>query len=404
MGSCAHTMVLSFKKKSDSEQNICAQKCIKGVEEDYLFQLVIAQTQSGKTGMMVSVANSYKGDVVVMTGLSSIDWKKQTISRFPKNVPVYHRNDLKNVKIKKNSLILIDEVQYASGAGMTLDGLLSTCGCKDVENLTKMNVHFVLVSATPNRIFDDILLLREEAVKCRVLTMRPGKGYVGLKDLYDRGMLLEAQDLWVVEDVDEFQNAGVKRWYDKEVCKSLDAIKVVKDLVVEKYQEPVYVIIRTPAALRGETVRNRVMSVFGTDYDYMVCDMSTKIDVMTVVTKKPSKTTVLFIKEQLRCAATLHKEYIGVLYDRVSGMDNVMVQGLAGRATGYDVHDKLVVFSNVKSILKYMEIVENSFEKFETLKYCGGMSMMHPESGFVGDSTVDSSISSISGVPPPRDG
>jgi hypothetical protein len=390
-------MVLNFVKKSLSEQDICAQKCIKGIEEGYLFQLVIAQTQSGKTGMMVSIARSVMTrNVVVMTGLSSIDWKKQTISRFPKNIPVYHRNDLKNVKITKNSLILIDEIQYASQSSMTLDMMLSNCECKDVETLTKMNVRFVLVSATPNRIFDDILLLQDEAVKCRILTMRPGKGYVGLRELYDSGRLLDAQDLWVANTWSDDENAGVKRWNSKMISKSLDAIKTLKDFVEEKYEEPVYVVVRTPTALNGETVRKRVMQVFGTSYDYLICDMSTKKDVMTVVKKKPSKTTVLFIKEQLRCAATLHKEYIGVLYDRVSAMDSVMVQGLAGRATGYDVHDKLVVFSHVKSILKYIEIIENSFENFEKMKYSGGMSMMHPESGFVEPkSSVESRIRSV---------
>ena len=353
------------KNLGTPEQCACAKQVLCNIKEKTIFQLVISQTQSGKTGMMVSIAKQCNQNVIVMTGLSSSDWKRQTISRFPNNVPVYHRNDLKNLKSLKNCVVLIDEVQYGTGIGMTLDNMMERCGIKDLEMLAYYNVFFVCVSATPNKIFNDILLLSEK-IKCKVLSMETGKKYFGLKDYVEKGRIFDALCL-----------------------KSEENVKKLKEFVENNYKENVYVVIRTPSALEGENVRELVKAEFGEHYDYIICDMTTKKNAMTVLTKKPIKTTIVFIKEQLRCAATLCKTYLGVLYERVSKMDNVMVQGLAGRGTGYDVPDRLVVFTNMKCIMRYIE-------DFENIKNSGNMTMLHPNSfNEMSVSSVDSDLESI---------
>lgn len=386
---------LNFNKKSlvYENQRKCALEVLDGIQKGFLFQLVLAQTQSGKTGMMVNVAEGCKKRCVVMSGLSNIDWKKQTISRFSEKVPVYHRNDLKNVKNLENTVVLIDEVQYASGAGMTLDGLLGGCGCKDIEILRRLNVHFVLVSATPNRIYDDVEGLSSEW--SRRLVMEPGNGYTGLQELLQSGRLLEAKDLWVAGAVGEDELPGVKRFNEKMISKSLEAIEELKDVIMA-FEEPKYHIVRTQYAAAGEEVRSRFRQVFLDSVDFVVCDSTSGVDVMEKVKVKPVKHCVLFIKEQLRCAATLHKEHLGVLYDRVSKLDNVMVQGLAGRGTGYDVPQCLVVFSDVKSIQRYLAVVQDGFETMKGLRCSGGVTMMNRE-GFVMDdgSTVVSEVGSV---------
>ena len=384
---------LSKKTLVYENQRKCALEVLDGIRKGFLFQLVLAQTQSGKTGMMVTVAEGCKKDVVVMSGLSNIDWKKQTIGRFSEKVPVYHRNDLKNVKKLENCVVLIDEVQYASGAGMTLDGLLEGCGCKDIEILRRLNVHFVLVSATPNKVYDDIEGLSSEWSRC--LVMQPGDGYTGLRELLDTGRLLEAKDLWVAGAAGEDELPGVKRFNEKMISKSIEAIEELKDVVLG-FKDPKYHIVRTQYAAAGEEVRSRFRQVFLDSVDFVVCDSSTGVDVMERVKVKPYKNCILFIKEQLRCAATLHKEHLGVLYDRVSKLDNVMVQGLAGRSTGYDVPQCLVVFSDVKSIQRYLAVVEEGFETMSGLRCSGGVTMMNVE-GFVVDdgSTVVSEVASV---------
>ena len=270
---------LNLSKKSlvYENQRKCALEVLDGIRKGFLFQLVLAQTQSGKTGMMSFIAESCKKDVVVMTGLSNIDWKKQTIGRFSEKVPVYHRNDLKNVKKLENCVVLIDEVQYASGAGMTLDGLLQGCGCKDIETLRKLNVHFVLVSATPNKVYDDLCELSSEW--SRRLVMEPGHGYTGLQELLQSGRLLEAKDLWVAGAAGEDELPGVKRFNEKMISRSLEAIEELKGVIMA-FEEPKYHIVRTQYAAAGEEVRERFRQVFMDSVDFVVCDSSTGVDVM----------------------------------------------------------------------------------------------------------------------------
>lgn len=387
-------MVLNFKKRCScvvyENQTRTSKKVMEGIHDGFVFQLIVAQTQSGKTGMMSSLAEMYKKafsshKIYVLSGLSSVDWKKQTISRFPEYVSVYHRNDLHKISLSDKSLVLVDEVQYASYENMTLSKMLKQAAD---------NVRFVLVSATPNKIFDDLLLLSEE-IKCRYLVMEPGKGYTGMRQLLDSGRLLQAEDLWVASAVSEDENAGVKRFNQKMISKSLDAIKRLHEYIETKFTEPKYHIIRTQYGNKGAEVRERVMNVFGSSYAFFKCDSTTDYDIMNMLQKKPVQHTVLFIKEQLRCAVTLKpKNNIGVLYDRVSKFDNVMVQGLAGRCTGYDVPDFLVVFSNVDSILNYLSVIEGDFVDVGQLRYAGrGNTMVHP-SVFMPDVSDVSTISS----------
>ena len=83
-------------------QKEVGSQVISGIENGKVFQLIIAETQSGKTGTMVHIAQEYERiycgsrglglgtgpSVVVVTGLSSVDWKVQTKSRFPPGFPV----------------------------------------------------------------------------------------------------------------------------------------------------------------------------------------------------------------------------------------------------------------------------------------------------------------------------
>ena len=63
----------------------------------------------------------------------------------------------------------------------------------------------------------------------------------------------------------------------------------------------------------------------------------------------------------LRCAKTIHKTYIGVLHDRPvdNTHDDVIIQGLTGRITGYDTNQDSITFTNLNSIHKYEELWEN---------------------------------------------
>ena len=91
--------------------------CLNG--ESLINMMAIAPTQSGKTGILIEVVRlfiketniSYK-NIYIITGLSSVEWKKQTKERLPDKLKkrVYHRCDLnrafyKDIERKKDILL-----------------------------------------------------------------------------------------------------------------------------------------------------------------------------------------------------------------------------------------------------------------------------------------------------------
>jgi hypothetical protein len=71
--------------------------------------------------------------------------------------------------------------------------------------------------------------------------------------------------------------------------------------------------------------------------------------------KAPLKHTFLFIKEKLRCAKALTKDHLGILYERLTKKPkmNTILQGLAGRLTGYHSNKDAIVFSNPRLVVEY---------------------------------------------------
>ena len=82
-------------------------------------------TQTGKTGCMTALINHYilsntipKDNIYIITGLSDIEWKKDTKNRMPDtiNSRVFHRANLPKTflkDIKTSTLIMMDEIQIA---------------------------------------------------------------------------------------------------------------------------------------------------------------------------------------------------------------------------------------------------------------------------------------------------
>ena len=84
-------------------------------------------------------------------------------------------------------------------------------------------------------------------------------------------------------------------------------------------------------------------------------------DINRVLSKQPTKHTIIFIKDRLRCAKTLVKKYIGLEYERYSNAknDEVSIQGI--RATGYNDNSKMTIFANRSSIENYQRLFDTQF-------------------------------------------
>jgi hypothetical protein len=273
--------------------------------------LAIAPTQSGKTGSMLASIKFFLEspslslpipNIFIITGHSSTEWTQQTKERFPPQFRdnIFHRNQLstfsKKISSLSNVLVFVDESHIASRKHQSVQAALSHLNFYDND------IKIVLVTATPQ------LCIKNYTIH-RTIHMAPAFGYRSIECLLDDGLILSAKDL--------------------SLPSSIPHILEIKQLLSE---EPKYHIIRTP---RGDgfplTVSN-FKSVFGDDCIYIVDAVD--FDFLSI---PPSAHSFVFIIDRLRCAKTIHKEFLGVLYERCPKIINrdTVIQGLLGRATGY---------------------------------------------------------------------
>jgi hypothetical protein len=413
--------------------------------------MVIAQTQSGKTGSMCSTIFEYLSDplnlipienIYIITGLSSIEWKEQTMDRMPESIKnnVYHRNELlqrenlkKNVKNfgndikgKKNVLIIMDEIQIAAMKGQTIYKMFEEIGLLDIESLYKNDIKILEYTATPDGTIYDLMKWNDASDK---ILASPGEGYVSCNNLLEAGRVKQFNDLHCpplhqyiekeykemfredntladlyhktfeeldefiedkvnvsiikkkdIENVKEIVSKHIKKivslntfenfnekcsYYVNSLYKILSNIRELSDTIKKNYKEPLYHIIRTGKGVKQENTIRHFKKIFGSEnFEYKCYDGGSEIqDINKLLKIKPMKHTVLFIKEMLRCAFTLHKKYNGIMYERfcLKPNDSSIIQGLIGRDTGYNNNSVSICYTNIPSLLKYEKMWKSNF-------------------------------------------
>jgi hypothetical protein len=274
--------------------------------EDHTTVIAFAHTQCGKTGSMLAAihdSNIPLEHIFLITGLSSIDWLVQTKKRIPiKNI--YHRNTLhlfmKAVKQVNEPLILIDECHIASKPGQIIHTIINTVSAK-----------YILVSATP-----DWKRFKPLPIGTAIRVMKDPDDYVSVNYFAENNQLLQC----------------------KNISNHPDAIEHIEE-IIPFLKEPAYHIIRTPRNELHELTIENFKTVFPS---YPMLSMPN----LNILNIKPTVHTFIFIKDTLRCAVTIPKPYIGVLYERFTNVPNQasVIQGLLGRATGFESHH-IVIFS-----------------------------------------------------------
>jgi hypothetical protein len=268
--------------------------------------IAFAHTQCGKTGSMLAAIHLSKiplERIFLITGLSSIDWLIQTKKRIPiKNI--YHRNTLhlflKAVKKVMEPIVLIDECHIASKPGQIIHTITNAVSAK-----------YILVSATP-----DWKRLTPLPHGTAIRVMKDPNNYVSVNYFADNNQLFQC----------------------KNISNHPDAIQNIEE-IIPFLNKPAYHIIRTPRNELHELTIQNFKSVFPS---YPMLSMPN----LTILNVKPKIHTFIFIKDTLRCAVTIPKPYIGVLYERFTNVPNQasVIQGLLGRATGFESHH-IVIFS-----------------------------------------------------------
>lgn len=132
---------------------------------------------------------------------------------------------------------------------------------------------------------------------------------------------------------------------------------------IQKYmKQPKYHIIRTSHSFYHNLTVLHFKRIFKN------ADFISDANMDDLLAKAPLKHTFLFIKEKLRCAKTLIKDHLGVLYERITDkpqMDTIL-QGLVGRLTGYHNNKLSVVFSNPQLVKDYIKHWDEQFKHHKT--------------------------------------
>ena len=337
--------------------------------------LTIAHTQSGKTGYLTSFINQFLqyntidvDHIFIITGHSSKEWVKQTKTRVPRSLEkqVYHRNSLekftKDISGKTNCLVLIDEVHVASNSKQSICHALEKSNLLSLDELLCRDIKFVEVSATPDAVFSDCSSWGKHS---RIQLMDPGVNYTSCIDLMNQGRVFSSKKLCDTSKKKKL----VKK---KENIKNIENAFLEIKNVLSSFDSSLYHLIRVPVGRHHQKVINNFQKYFDdVDYTIIKYNKETKIVLNELLSIKPKKHTFIILKEMLRCAVTVEKKYLGILYERYSKtpIDSTIIQGLLGRATGYNIPRQLVVFTNIHSISKYKSLWESKFTNISSIDW-----------------------------------
>ena len=322
--------------------------------------LAAALTQSGKTGSMLAAIHFCMNspslaipiqNVFIITGHSSNEWVTQTRERFPPLMApnILHRNSLKHfiskLKTLSNVLIFVDETQIASLKGQAIHKAFLAAGISEID-LYKRDIKMVLVSATPNSCIKRFIPAR---VGYAISFMNPGTGYTSVFDLLRSKRVFQYKDLCGYNLLSGKINP--------------DAFNNVLELLPLLGSIPKFHIIRTHHSFLQDITVNHFKRAFPSSIFII---NPTSFDFLS---SPPLFHSFIFIKERLRCSTTIHKDHLGILYERFSKRvsHSAIIQGLAGRITGY-YNSSPIVFSNILSILYYQDLWNMHFDSYADSK------------------------------------
>jgi hypothetical protein len=372
-------------------------------------------------------------NIYIITALSSCEWKEQTKERIPECIRVFHRDELHNLFVeeissKKNILIIMDEIQVAAKKGQTIYKSFQQAGLLDLNYLYQNDIKILEYTATPDGTIYDLMKWNASSLK---ILAEVGIRYVSSHDLYKYGRFCQGEpvlflkspennqwvtgtitetyenDLYDIQYQDGLRTIKLKKVNTnhiqlldpteerlaqfhshkrikqyKDLCgynkntgevdaEVLDNINEIK-MDVDNFTRPLYHIIRTKNGPEQDITIENFKVIFGEeDYEYIKYDRESDIeDINGNLKNSPDKHTFIFIKEMLRCAKTLVKSYIGILYERYSKSpdDSTIIQGLVGRDTGYDNNSFSICYTNIDSIERYEKLWVSNFED-NTIKW-----------------------------------
>ena len=294
---------------------------------------ITKKTKVGMDGLMIEVAklmcthpeNSFVVDfenVRIITGMSNRNWETEMKYKSPDcfKDKIFHHGKLKKSGINnnlQNALIIIDEIDTGDNERQVLHRTLKEAGVLNVDHMKRNNNRFIFASAT---MFKELYDLYGWGELHMLYQMTIPPNYIGHIDFLDRGIIKEFYALNTPQTAEQWINEDILDNYGTDFRVHIVRVKTNGG------------IIYTACSKKG--------------VDYRSHESSDKIpdDVLKELFEKPLKRhVVLGIKGYFRRANLIpnsHKLRIAATHELYTKLidNNVQVQGLPGRMTGYWRH------------------------------------------------------------------
>jgi len=303
------------------------------------------KTKVGADGLMIEIAKLLTthiddnfvvnpANVRILTGMSNASWEKDMIDKAPTcfKEKIFHHGKLKKADIKTitkdiktitkdelmavtNGLFIIDEIDSGDKPDQRLHTILKDAGILDVKHMEKYNNRFVFISATMMKELYDLYRWGELH---ELYKMTIPSSYFGHKDFLEKGILKEFYSLaskenaekWVQEDILDNFGTDFRVHIVRVTAKIVDVVQNA--------------CIRKGVVFRNHTSTDRLSD---DEINEFFKEPLTNHIVLGVIGFY-RRANLIPNRWKLRIGAT-HE-----LYTRVVD-NNVQIQGLVGRMTGY---------------------------------------------------------------------
>jgi hypothetical protein len=308
--------------------------------------IIQKKTKVGADGLMVECAKLMTthpdDDFVVnldqvrfITGMSNAGWEKDMIDKAPdcfKDKIFHHgklsRADLMNMK---NALIIIDEIDTGDKEFQVLHRTLMEAGILDVKHMEENNNRFIFISATMIR---EIYEVYKWGDLHELYTMTIPHSYIGHKDFLEKGIVKEFYPIKTSVDAEKWVQEDIINQYSQPcICQKCNTGNVTKKndyrVHIIRAKDKNVNVIQNACVTKGIAFRNHTSTDRLTDEE------------KDEFFKKPlTNHIVLVVKGFFRRANLIPNAWklrIGSVheYHTVNVDNNVQIQGLVGRMTGY---------------------------------------------------------------------
>lgn len=294
---------------------------------------ITKKTKVGADGLMIEVAKQMTThpdddfvvnatNVRILTGMSNASWEKDMKEKAPScfKDKIFHHGQLKNSQLRelRDALIIIDELDTGDKECQVLHKTLKEAGVLNVQYMEQYNIRFMFISAT---MVKELYELYRWGELHFLYTMSIPESYIGHTDFLHLGIIQEFYPIT--------SSAAASKWIQEDI---LDNYGHDYRIHIIRANLKTSSIIQNECIQRGIDCRNHTSS-----------DKVEEEVLRELFEGDLDRHVVLIVKGFFRRANLIPNDWklrIGATHELYTKTvdNNVQIQGLPGRMTGYWRH------------------------------------------------------------------